>query len=262
VSDTGPGSYGDAFADVYDRWYSDVTDVAACVARITELATPRGANVLELGAGTGRLALPLAARGLAVTALDASEAMLGQLRTKPGAGQLRIVRGDMAHLDPMTLVAGTPDGKPFGVVLVAYNTLFNLADEAEQRACLDGVAACLAPDGRLVVEAFVPTDDLTASSALSVSRVDSDEVVLTASLHDPTAQVITGQHVQITEHGTRLRPWRVRYLRPSQLDDLAAASGLVLTDRRGDWAGAPFDEDAGTVHISTFARVERSPSLR
>jgi SAM-dependent methyltransferase len=262
VSESGPGSYGDAFADVYDRWYSGVTDVAACVERVTELAAPRGSNVLELGAGTGRLALPLAERGLAVTALDASEAMIERLRTKPGATKLRIVQGDMAHLDPIALVADTPDGQPFGVVLIAYNTLFNLADEAAQRACLDGVAACLAADGRLVVEAFVPTDDLTPSSDLSVSRVDGDEVVLTASMHDPVAQVITGQHVQITEQGTRLRPWRVRYLRPSQLDDLAAASGLVLADRSGDWAGAPFDDEGGTVHISTYTPVGDRPSLR
>jgi SAM-dependent methyltransferase len=262
VSNTGPGSYGDAFADVYDRWYADVTDVAACVARVAELAAPRGGNVLELGAGTGRLALPLAAHGLAVTALDASDAMIGQLRTKPGAADLRIVPGDMARLDPAALVAGTPDGKPFGVVLIAYNTLFNLAGEGEQLACLHGVAACLAPEGRLVIEAFVPTDDRTPSNDLSVSRVAPDEVVLTASVHDPETQVITGQHVQITEDGTRLRPWRVRYLRPAQLDELAASAGLALVDRCGDWAGAPFDEYGGTVHISTYTRAKDRPSLR
>ncbi len=116
-------------------------------------------------------------------------------------------------------------------MLIAYNTLFNLPDEAAQRSCIAGAAALLAPGGRLVVEAFVPDDEPDATDAdasasarrddLSVRHIDPGEVVLTATLHDPAAQTITGQHIQITEHGTRLRPWRVRYLRPDQLDELA-----------------------------------------
>ena len=261
MSDTQPGSYGDAFADVYDRWYADVTDVAACVARVAELAATddradaSGANVLELGAGTGRLALPLAARGLSVTALDVSVAMLERLQAKPGARHVRVVEADMARLDHDDLVAGTPDGRPFAVVLVAYNTLFNLPDEDAQRACLRGAAACLAEGGRLVVEAFVPTDERDPSNDLTVSRVGPDEVVLTATAHDPVAQVITGQHVQITDAGTRLRPWRVRYLRPDQLDRMAASCGLALEERWSDWRGTPFDDDASAVHVSTYARI-------
>jgi len=260
VSDTGPGSYGDAFADVYDRWYAEVTDVDACVARVAELASPRGGNVLELGAGTGRLALPLAARGLSVTALDASDSMLALLRAKPGADRLRVVCGDMSHLDPAGLVAGTADGLPFAVVLVAYNTLFNLHDEGAQRACLTGVAEALAAEGRLLVEAFVPTDDPEPSTDLAVSRVEPDEVVLTATTHDPAAQMIMGQHVQITPHGTTLRPWRVHYLRPAQLDALANECGLALVDRWSDWQGSPFGEDSA-VHVSSYALASRS-SLR
>ena len=260
MSDAGPGSYGDAFADVYDRWYRDVTDVGACVARLTELARQRGGYALELGAGTGRLALPLAAQGLSVTALDASDQMLARLRAKPGADQVRVVHGDMSRLDVDDLVAGTREARRFALVLIAYNTLFNLPDEDAQRACLTGAAACLAPNGHLVVEAFVPTDDPEPSNDLSVRSVALDEVVLTATTHDPVAQVITGQHIQITGQGTRLRPWRVRYLRPAQLDALAADCGLTLVDRRSDWRGTPFDDDS-SVHVSTYARAHGSASV-
>jgi SAM-dependent methyltransferase len=247
VSDRGAASYGDAFADVYDRWYTDVTDTAACVRCVDQLvAAAGGGPLLELGAGTGRLALPLASHGLAVTAVDASPAMLEVLRAKPGAEQLRIARADMSRLDD----AGLTDDN-FAVVLIAYNTLFNLADDEAQRACLAGVATRLAPGGHLVVEAFVPADDAEPSSDLTVGRVEHGEVVLTATVHDPTEQVITGEHIQITEDGRRSRPWRVHYLRPDQLDDLAATCGLTLVDRWSDWDRTPFDDDS-SVHISTY----------
>jgi SAM-dependent methyltransferase len=251
VSESGAASYGDAFADVYDRWYADVTDVEACARYVGDLAAAAGgAAVLELGAGTGRLALPLSSRGLAVTAVDASAAMLDALRAKPGAERLRIVQGDMSRLDDTELSSEAT----FAVVLIAYNTLFNLPDDDALRACLDGVAARLTPPGRLVVEAFVPIDDAGPSDDVTVSRVERDEVVLAATVHDPTAQVITGQHVQITEEGRRLRPWRVHYLRPDQLDHLAASCGLTLVDRWSDWDCTKFDDDS-SVHISTYARL-------
>ena len=113
--------------------------------------------------GTGRLALPLAERGLAVTGVDASAAMLERLAAKPGAERLRLVRGDMADLDatdldrPRRPVDGVRAARS-GVVLIAYNTLFNLADDAAQARCLAGAAARLAPGGRLVIETFVPAD--------------------------------------------------------------------------------------------------------
>ena len=94
----GPGTYGDAFADVYDDWYADISDVAATVAGLRELAGE--GPVLELGVGTGRLALPLAATGLAVHGIDASAAMLDRLRAKPGSERLVLTLGDMAGRAP------------------------------------------------------------------------------------------------------------------------------------------------------------------
>jgi SAM-dependent methyltransferase len=267
MDDFGPGSYGDAFADVYDQWYPDVTDLDACVARVADLArdaTAGRGSVLELGVGTGRLALPLAELGLAVTGVDASAAMLERVATKPGAARLRVVAGDMADLDASDLDGGGARdgfGPPFQVVLIAYNTLFNLADDLAQARCLTGAAARLAPAGRLVIETFVPAEETDPDdpgrptpAALSVSRVTESEVVLNASVHDAAAQTVVGQHIQLTSSGTRLRPWRIHYLHPDQLDALARRAGLVPLERWRDWHGTAFDDDSQTL-ISVYGLI-------
>ncbi len=249
----GASTYGDGFAEVYDRWYPDVTDTAACVERLLELAGP-GAEVLELGIGTGRIALPLAERGVAVTGVDASAEMLARLAAKPGADAIEVVLGDMADLDAV-LGRPAPGDAGFALAFAAYNTLFNLPTAEAQRDCVQAVAARLAPGGRLVVEGFVPADDPTARrDDVAVSRIGTDEIVLSATLHDREAQTITGQHVQITEAGVRLRPWLVRYLLPAQLDEIARSAGLEPEHRWSDWERSPFD-DTSPVHVSVYRRA-------
>lgn len=243
-------TYGERFADVYDDWYTGVTDAEACADRVAALVAEAGGGpVLELGVGSGRLALPIARRGLEVHGLDASPAMLERLRAKPGGGAITTVLGDMATIP-------VADGARFAVVLVAFNTLFNLSSEDAQRRCLRRVGDLLAPGGRLLVEAFVPQDDLPDRAERSVSprHITADEVVLTVSQHDPAAQTITGQHVHLTEAGTRLRPWHLRYLTPAQLDALADEAGLALVDRAAGWRGEPFAADS-EVHVSTYRRA-------
>jgi SAM-dependent methyltransferase len=237
--------YGAAFADVYDDWYGHVSDLDGTVARVAELA---GAGlVLELGVGTGRIALALAARGIDVVGIDSSPAMLEVLAAKPGADRVRVVPGDMAEC--ATLVDG-----PVAVVLVAFNTLFNLTTEDAQRRCLAGVAGLLAPGGSLLVEAFVPgAGPDRIDRRLTTSRVDLDRVVLTATEHDPATQVVTGQHLDITAGGVRMRPWRIRYAHPDQLDALARSAGLELVERWAGWRGEPFDEGS-TTHVSRYRR--------
>lgn len=239
-------TYGDRFAEVYDDWYGEVTDAAACTIRLRQLlAASGGGPLLELGVGTGRLALPLAAAGVEVHGLDASAAMLERLRAKPGGDGLTLTCGDMAAL-PLH------DRPRFGVVLAAFNTFFNLPTEAAQRRCLEQVASLLRSDGCLVLEAFVPAEPgATTGGALTPRHLTVDEVVLSASLHDPDAQTITGQHIHLTEHGTRLRPWHLRYATPEQLDAMAADAGLALVERHADWLGAAFGPDSG-VHVSVY----------
>jgi SAM-dependent methyltransferase len=242
-------SYGDSFADVYDDWYADVTDVAATVARVVELAGP-GGRVLELGAGTGRLAVPLARAGLAVTGIDSSEAMLARLGDHDADGEVECLCGDM--------VDDLPDG-PFEVVLVAYNTIFNLLDDGEQERLFERVADRLTSSGGFVVEAFVPGEhhDDAGSSGVTVRSLAVDRVVLSVSVDRPSEQRAEGQFVELTEAGgVRLRPWAIRWATPDQLDDMAADAGLVLDQRFADMAGTPFDQDS-TQHVSIYRRSTR-----
>ncbi len=243
-------SYGDGFADVYDDWYARVSDVAATVDRMVELAG-RGGRVLELGVGTGRLAVPMAAAGLRVVGVDSSPAMLERLAAREGGDAVDVVCGDM--------VDDLPAG-PFDAALVAYNTIFNLLAADAQQRCFDAVAARLAPDGVFVVEAFVPDVEQHAATPtdVTVRSLAVDRVVLSVTVNDPADQRSEGQFVEFTESGgVRLRPWAIRWATPEQLDAMAVAAGLRPTDRWADMAGAPFDDDS-VAHVSAYRVGERS----
>lgn len=247
-----PETYGDRFADVYDRWYPDVTDAEACADRIAALVADAGGGpVLELGVGSGRLAVPISARGVEVHGIDASAAMLARLADRPGGDRVRAVHGDMTELDLGDL---RPPGG-YAVALVAFNTFFNLVTEDRQRRCLAAVAAALAPEGSLLLEAFVPDPEAgEGHGALGVvepRHIGLDEVVLTVSRTDPGTQTVTGQHVQLSDAGVRLRPWHLRYATPDQLDAMAVDAGLVLAWRDAGWAGERFDA-ASASHVSCY----------
>jgi SAM-dependent methyltransferase len=247
VDGYGARTYGDAFADVYDEWYADVGDPATAVASLAALAGD-GA-VLELGVGSGRLALPLAAAGCEVWGLDASDAMLERLAARDGAGSVHAVAGDMA--DPAAALAGY-EHPAFAVVAAAFNTFFLLTTSEDQAACLRSSATLLAPGGRIVLECFVPGDRAErAERVLEPRTVALDHVVLTVTDHDPASQRVLGQHIELRESGIRLRPWVVRYATPDQLDALAAEAGLRLESRWAAWDGTPFD-DAAPMHVSVY----------
>src|SRR5687768_14700781 len=155
----GPATYGEAIADIYDQWYGDLSDTNDAVDALAALVeSAGGSRVLELGIGSGRLALPLAARGVDVWGIDTSQAMIDQLRTKPGGTDIPVAVGDMAGLDLSAIAVGTE--ARFGVVFVAINTFFNLTTAEAQQRCLQRVRDVLEPGGRFVLEAFVPDVDL------------------------------------------------------------------------------------------------------
>jgi SAM-dependent methyltransferase len=232
-------SYGDGIADVYDDWYGP-GDVDAAVTALAALAG--GGPVLELGVGTGRLAIPLAARGLAVTGVDASRAMLERLAAKPGGTAVTTVLGDMA--------ADLPPG-PFALVFCALNTFFNLTSAGAQAACVRAAAARLAPGGRFVLQAFVP-DPSQAGSVVEVRTLSAARVVLTVSVTDPAAQTARGQFVDLTDGApVRLRPWSIRWSTVAELDAFAAAAGLALERRHAGWNGEDFTADS-PHHVSVW----------
>jgi SAM-dependent methyltransferase len=236
-------SYGEGFADVYDDWYHEISDVGASTSTLKDLAA--GGRVLELGVGTGRLALPLAAAGVTVHGVDTSQAMLDRLLAKPGAGAIQVAVADM--------VDGLPDG-PFSLVFVAYNTFFSLLSDDRQRACMHAVAARLSPGGAFAIEAFVPDPAHETTSSVTVRSVLVDRVVLSVSVADPTAQRAEGQYIDITEAGgVRLRPWSIRWATPAQLDEMAAQAGLQLESRWGAFDRSPFDAESAR-HVAVYRR--------
>lgn len=232
-----PATYGRSFADVYDAWYPGDATTTATVSFVSRLARSTGTErprALELGAGTGRLALPLAHAGIEVVGLDSSPEMLELLREKDVDGSVTPVLGDVG--DP----TGWPDG-PFDVVLAACNLICNVTDPSIQSACITGAAAHLRPGGYLVVEAFEPAP-LEAGRRLGVGEVRNDVLVLIASDTDVSTGVVVGQHVELRDgEPVRLRPWRIRVTTPAELDGWATAAGLVLVERSHRWGDVESD---------------------
>ena len=238
-------TYGDAFADVYDDWYRDLSDVTALVELITEFSP--GRNLCELGVGTGRLAIPLSASGFDVTGVDSSSAMLDRLRSADTDSRISVVTGDM--VDDM------PAG-PFDVVLIGFNTLFNLESHARQQECLRKCANTLTAGGIVVVEGLAPTSQPDGATVddVSVKSMTATNVVLSISRHDSVGQLVEGQFVEFTEeHGVRLRPWSIRYSSVEQLDEMATASGLSVLARFNDASRAEFDPATGR-HLTMYRR--------
>lgn len=242
----GPSTYGDSFADVYDAWYHDISDPQATAAFVSHRSGP--GPIAELGVGTGRLVDALIGRGAHVIGFDASAAMIDGCAPRPG---LTRVLGDLAALP----LPKRPGG--IGGALCAFNTLFNLDSVDKQAALFESVAGALHPEGSLVIEAITGVGlDASASSGASgdsvgISRIEADRLVLSATRIDADAQTIIGQHVDITDGNIRLRPWRLRWTTPSQLDGLADRTGLVLTERYADWDESPFEPD-GERHVSVY----------
>jgi SAM-dependent methyltransferase len=242
LKDYGPETYGDRIADVYDGIYQN-PDTDEAVETLAELAG--GGPVLEFAIGTGRLALPLAERGLKVQGIDASEAMVEKLRGKPGGDRIPVTMGDFADVD----VEGQ-----FSLIFVAFNTLFALLTQEDQLRCFENAAARLADDGVFVIEVFFP--DLARfdrGQRMQATAVDADRVMLDASRHDPVAQRVDSSHIVITEAGMKLYPVIVRYAFPPELDLMARLAGLHLRERWGGWRREPFAASSQR-HVSVYGR--------
>jgi SAM-dependent methyltransferase len=236
-----PPTYGDRIADIYDDLFGALFDVDATVEFLARVAG--GGSALELAIGTGRIALPLAARGVEVHGIDNSEKMVAKLRAKPGGDKISVTIGDFADVEV--------DDK-YALIFVVFNTLFALTTQEDQIRCFGNVADSLAPDGVFVVEAFVP--DLSRfdrHQRVSVDRIGVDDVQLEASRHDPAAQKIESQHIVISGGDVSLYPVHLRYTWPSELDLMARLAGLQLRDRFGGWKSEAFDSSS-QFHVSVY----------
>jgi SAM-dependent methyltransferase len=235
-------TYGDRIADVYDEQHAG-RDAAAEADFLAGLAGD--GPVLELGIGTGRVALPLQACGVAVHGVDASERMVAKLRAKPGGDAIPVTIGDFADV---TLA------ERFSLVYVVFNTFFALLEQAHQVRCFQCVAAHLQPGGRFVLDCFVPDlSRFNRGQRTAATYVDVDEVRLDVSVHDAVLQRVRTHHVVLREGAHTMFPVAIRYAWPSELDLMAQLAGLTLDARHGGWRGEPFT-DASGVHISVYRK--------
>jgi SAM-dependent methyltransferase len=242
MKDYDESTYGDRVADVYDEWYAGL-DPGPAAATLAELA--RSGPALELAIGTGRVALPLAARGVEVHGIDASEAMVARLRAKPGGEAIPVTMGDFADVGV--------EGR-FALIYIVFNTFFALFSQDDQVRCFANVAAHLADDGVFVIEAFVPElARFERGQRVNANRVETDLVILDVSLHDPVEQRVSSQHVVLQPDAVRLQPVAIRYAFPAELDLMARLAGLELRERWGGWEREPFTAASGQ-HVSVYAR--------
>src|SRR5215207_5996106 len=235
-------SFGEADAETYDD--SSRGDEEATIAFLKRLA--RGGPALELAIGTGRIALPLAARGIRVDGIDFSPPMVARLRAKPGGDQIAVTMGDFADV---------PVPGAYRLIYVVYNTLFNLLTQDDQVRCFENVAAHLTDDGVFVVEAFVPAylHRLRDDQYVDAERIDVGEVRLDVGRHDPVAQRLDESHVVLSSAGVRVAPIVARYAWPSELDLMARIAGLRLMHRWSGWEEEPFSAPSRR-HVSVYGR--------
>ena len=235
-------SFGEDVAARYDDVpRGDEADAVACLERLAA-----GGPALELAIGTGRIALPLAARGIPVHGIDISPAMVARLRRKPGGDQLPVTMGDFAAV----AVPGR-----YRLIYVVFNTLFNLLTQAEQVLCFENVAAHPTDTGLFVVEAFVPTflNRLRDDQYVDAEAIDVDRVRLDVARHDPVAQRLYETHVTLSAEGVHLNPIVCRYAWPAELDLMARIAGLRLHARWAGWRQEPFVATS-RAHVSVYGR--------
>lgn len=235
-------TYGDQAASFYDEMAAALV-TADCVSTLAELAGD--GPVLELGVGTGRLAVALAERGLSVDGVDCSQAMLDRLRTKDQGNTVTTFLGDFA-------VLSAP--RSYRLVVVAIDTLFMLTSQDEQVSCFQRVARHLVEGGVFVVDVFYPPNARALQGGVVVRKVSTESVVLGASVHDPVGQLVDGQQIVMSAGNVRFAPGRLRYSWPAELDLMARLAGLELRERWGGWGREPFTASSPR-HVSVYGLV-------
>jgi SAM-dependent methyltransferase len=240
-----PAAYGEGIAATYDERFPPLADDHPAILFLAEHAA--GGRVLELGIGTGRMALPLSRRGLEVHGNDVSGAMVERLRAKPGGDRIPVAMGDFRDVPA--------PGRDYALAFVAFNTLFALLTQEDQVSAFRATAARLRPGGCFVLEAFVPDlGRFDRGQRLSTQSLVAGGVRIEASVHDPARQRIDTHETTLVAGSTPTSlPISIRYAWPSELDLMARLAGLVPEARHGSWAKGPFDSRS-TGHVSVYRK--------
>jgi SAM-dependent methyltransferase len=238
------GFFGERVASHYDERSATMSApevVGPVVDLLAELAGDGAA--LEFAIGTGRIALPLAERGVRVAGIDNSEAMLSRLRAKPGAEDIEAVLGDIAD--------ARVDGE-FSLVYLVFNTIGNLVTQDAQVACFENAAAHLRSGGRFVIENGVPAlQSLPPGQAVLPFRADPEG--FSFDVYDVVTQRFSSQHFYIVDGRVEAFPVEFRYVWPSELDLMARLAGMRLQDRWAGWRREPFTA-VSPAHVSVYAK--------
>lgn len=245
MSDYEESTYGQRWSVYYDEIFTEADEDQIDFLESLAGDPPRA---LELAIGTGRIALPLASRGVRVSGIDISDEMVAKLRAKPGGEDLEVVMGDLADVD----VEGT-----FRLVYLAFNTLFGLLSQERQIDCFRNVAAHLEAGGRFVLDCFVP--DMTRfdrfNKRIGTNSIDSiEEHSFEISVHHPVEQRVDSHHVRRLATGeVVMLPVSVRYAWPSELDLMARLASLEL-EARWEWYDKTPFTDSSTRHVSVYRK--------
>lgn len=237
--------FDEPVAERYDERYASLADPAAVAPIVDLLAELAGEGAaLELGVGTGRIAIPLAERGVRVHGIDLSDAMVARLRAKPGAERIGVTVGDFAT----TTVDGT-----FSVAYLVANTIMNLTTQDEQVACFQNVSAHLEPGGCFVIEVLVPgLQRLPPGETLQ--PFDVSPTHLGFDEYDVARQGVVSHHYWIDDGRIEVLSPPFRYVWPSELDLMARIAGMTLRERWGGWRREPFTSDSRT-HVSVWVKA-------
>ena len=238
--------FGEGVAERYDESSPEMFDPAVVNPAVDFLADLAGDGAaLELGIGTGRIAIPLSRRGVRVHGIDLSPQMVAQLRAKPGAEGIGVTVGDFA--------TATVDGR-FSLAYLVFNTINNLTTQDGQVACFQNVAAHLEPGGCFVIEVGVPQlqrlppGETVRAFALTPTHLGFDE-------YDVANQGLISHHYSVVEGRLELMSVPFRYVWPAELDLMARLAGMTLRERWSDWARSPFTSDS-TQHVSVWEKPD------
>lgn len=233
-------SFGSDVAAHYDDYKrGDEESAASFLAEFAKEGT-----ALEFAIGTGRIALPLAAKGIQVDGIELSPHMVEQLRAKPEGKSVNVIAGDMS-------MATT--NRRYSLVYLVYNTIFNLLTVDDQIRCFENAARHLTPDGHFIVETALPHAWISPdkSDYVHAEHVGSDVVGLDVARYDPTTQLLEENHIEFTVQGVTMSPIVCRLITPGEMDLMARIAGMRLVQRFANWQRSAFDINS-KAHVSVY----------
>lgn len=233
-------SFGENVATRYDDHPRG--DEEAAVAFLSTLA--QGRPALEFAIGTGRIAIPLAEKGIPVDGIELSPHMVEKLRAKIKTHPINVTIGDMST---------TTTNQRYALVYIVFNTIFNLLTVDDQIHCFQNAAQHLTPDGYFVVETALPHAWIAPGKPdyVHAENVNTDSVALDVARYDPITQLLEENHIHLTTHGITMAPIVCRLITPGEMDLMARIAGLRLIQRYANWQKTAFDIDS-KAHVSVY----------